>query len=384
MQVCAVVSKTTNPGAIVTFPLYVKNTSDGQDAYNLAFGIQVADDTLSNPGILPTGWTVTFKDPNNGNSVVSQTGNLASGASKQFTAEVFVPAGYAPGTVDIYFRALSSTTNAEDIIHDAVNVNTEQNIQLTSNSSGQVAPGGSRNYLHTLTILSNVTENNGTNSDLQIELSNSKPVGWTASVYWDVDGNGSITSADSLITTAAASGSVDFPVTIGSLVFNQQVKFIVKVTGLNGLDDGETNTTTITISDGNDPAALASRSNTDLTEVQAGLLVIDKFQAPADEGSAGDYTKNPFNVLPGDTVYYQLVVRNDGSQPVTTVSITDDTPSFTKMLVAASATVTSGSLTTPPTVTQPAVGAAGTITVDINQLDPTEEVTITFAVKVNN
>lgn len=380
-------SQTTNPNSTVSFTLYVKNTSTGQDAYNLTFAADTnASGNLLNAGTLPSGWSVTFRDPNAGNSIISQTGNLASGASKQITAEVFIPAGYQPGLQNIYFRALSSTTNAIDIIHDAVNVNTVQNMQLTSNGSGQVAPGGSRNYTHTLTILSNVTENDSTNSNLEIELTNSKPVGWTANVYWDTNSNNTIDANDSLLTSGATSGTYNLPEAVGNLGFNAQVKFIVKVTGLVGLDDGETNTTTITISD--NLSNLASKSNSDITEVQAGLLVVDKFQAPNNDGSAGTYTKNPFNVLPGDTVYYKLTIRNDGSQPVTTVSVTDDTPSFTKMLIAVSTTITSGAgATTPPVVTitsEPSAGGTGTIQVDIDELDSTEEIEITFAVKVNN
>lgn len=386
-ETAAVKSQTTNPGSIVSFTLFVKNTSAGQDAYNLAFAADTnGSGGLLNAGVMPTGWTVIFKDPNAGNSTISQTGNLAAGASKQITAEVFVPAGYQPGVQNVYFRALSSTTNAVDIIHDAVNVNTLQNMQLTANGSGQIAPGGSRNYLHTLTILSNVSENDSSNSNLEIELTNSKPVGWTSNVYWDTNNSGTIDANDSLLTSGATPGTYNLPEEVGNLGFNDQVKFIVKVTGLAGLDDGETNTTTITISDV--LSNLASKSNTDITEVQAGLIVVDKFQAPDVSGTAGTYTKNPFNVLPGDTVYYKITVRNDGSQPVTSVSITDDTPSFTKMLVAVSTTITSGAgATTPPVVTitsQPSVGAAGTVQVDIDELASTEEVEITFAVKVNS
>lgn len=379
----AVKSQVTNPNSTVSFTLYVKNTSAGQDAYNLAFAADTnASGNLLNAGTLPSGWTVTFRDPNAGNSIISQTGNLAAGASKQITAEVFIPAGYQPGPQNVYFRALSSTTNAIDIIHDAITVNTVQNMQLTSNGSGQVAPGGSRNYIHTLTILSNVTENDSSHSNLEIELTNSKPLGWTSTVYWDTDGNGVISANDSLLTSGATSGTYNLPEEVGNLNFNDQVKFIVKVTGLVGLDDGETNTTTITISDV--LSNLASKSNTDLTEVQAGLVVVDKFQAPDVSGSPGTFTKNPFNVLPGDTVYYKITVRNDGSQPVTTISITDDTPSFTTLLVATATNVNSGTVSSVSITSQPSVGGTGTIQVDIDQLDPTEEVQLTFAVKVNN
>lgn len=58
------------------------------------------------------------------------------------------------------------------------------------------------------------------------------------------------------------------------------------------------------------------------------------------------------------------------------------------MLVAVSTTITSGAgATTPPVVTitsEPVAGATGTIQVDIDELDSTEEIEITFAVKVDS
>lgn len=383
-ETAAVKTLNASPGSTVSFTLFVKNTSNTIDSYGLA----VSDDTtaagaLPDPTALPSGWSVTFKDPNNGNSTISNITNLAAGASRQITAEVTVPSGYAPGTVDLFFRALSSTTGAEDIIHDAVVVQTDQNMQLTSNNTGQVSPGGSISYQHTLTILSNVSENDGTNSDLRVELTNSEAIGWTAVVYWDTNGDGVITNGtDSLLTSGAASGSVDLPASVGAKSFNQTIKFIVKVTGLGSLEDGDDNITTLIISD--NEGNLASKSNTDGTTIQAGLVKLDKFQAPDAGGSAGTFSKNPFNVLPGDTVYYRIVINNDGSQPVTTISVTDDTPTFTKMLIAATATVTSGTVGSVTVTSQPAIGATGTIQVDIDQLDPTETVTLEFAVKVDS
>lgn len=383
-ETAAVKTLNASPGSTVSFTLFVKNTSNSIDSYGMA----VSDDTtaagaLPDPTALPTGWSVVFKDPNNGNSQISNINNLAAGASKEIIAEVSVPAGYAPGTVDLFFRALSATTGSEDIIHDAVVVQTDQNMQLSSNNTGQVSPGGSITYQHTLTILSNVTENNDTNSDLRVELTNSEAVGWTSVVYWDTDGDGVITNGtDSLLTSGAASGSVDLPAAVGAKTFNQTIKFIVKVTGLNSLDDGDDNTATLIVSD--DEGNLASKSNTDVTTIQAGLVKLDKFQAPDAGGSAGSYSKNPFNVLPGDTVYYRIVINNDGSQPVTTISVTDDTPTFTTMLIAATATVTSGTVGSVTVTSQPAIGGTGTIQVDIDQLDPTETVTLEFAVKVDS
>lgn len=209
-----------NPGTTVNFSLYIKNTSLQADVYALAF----ATDTTGAGGLdvgstLPSGWTASFRDPNNGNSVVTSTGSIAAGATKQITFRVNIPAGYQPGLIDLYVRALSQNTGAVDIKHEAVNVQTVRQITLVSPQTSQVSPGGTVDYLHTLTVNSNVPENDGTNSDLELDLTNSVPLGWTAVVYWDVDNNGSVNTGDSLLTSASTPGVVSFPATIGTLGF---------------------------------------------------------------------------------------------------------------------------------------------------------------------
>lgn len=376
---------TTNPGTTINYTLFINNTSAQSDSYDLTFATDTtAGGDLNNVGVLPTGWTATFRDPNNSDAIITEVTSLAAGASQEVTFRVNIPAGYAPGMVDLYVKALSANSGAVDIKHEAATVNTQRSLSLTASQTGQVSPGGSAEYIHTLTVNSNVDENNGTDTDFQIELTNSIPTGWTAVVYLDTDENGTITAADSLLSSAASPLVVDLPPSVGTLVFGDDIRFIVRVTSSTGLDDGSTVTTTLTVSD-NGTVGLADLTNDDQTEVQAGLLSIDKFQAPNSGATAnpGTFTKNNFNVFPGDTVWYEIVIVNDGSLPVTNISISDDVPSFTKQLVASSVTVDNGTIT-GFNISEPGVGSTGTITVTVGQVDPTEQFTIRFAVKVDD
>lgn len=378
---------TTNPNNTVSFSLWITNTSAQSDKYALAFGTDTtgAGDIT---GSLPAGWTANFTDPNNGNSVVTSMppngqGNLAAGDSIEVDFNVTIPAGFSPGDFELYVRALSQTTGAVDVKHERVSVNTVRNLALTANQTGQVSPGGSVNYIHTLTINSNVTENNGTDTDFYLELTNSVPTGWTAVVYWDTDEDGAVTSADSLLTSAASPGSVDLPPSVGSLVFGDQLRFIVNVNASTGLSDGASVTTTITVSD-EGTVGLADVSNNDQTEVQAGVISIDKFQAPDVSGSAGTYTKNQFNVFPGDTVWYKIVVVNDGSEPVTNVIVQDNVPSYTSIAVEATVTEDIGTIAgLALDGNNPIAGNTGTVKVSATSLQPTHQFTIIFAVKVD-
>jgi uncharacterized repeat protein (TIGR01451 family) len=357
----------------------VKNTSAVDDNYELNYGTSVTNSNLDNAGSLPSGWSIQFKDPNNGNSVVTSTGSIAAGNSKEITAEVNIPAGASPSDQDIYFRALSSTTGAKDIIYDQVTVSENRNVSLASNNTGQIFPGGSKTYTHTLTVNSNVTENDGTNSDFQVNVGNSQS-GFTAVVYYDANGNGVIETGnngnDELITSAS-NGTASLPSSIGNLQFGDQVKFIVKVTANTGANDGATNTTTLTISDAT--TNLSDKSNDDITTVVAGLLSVDKEQAPVTNGSNGTFTQSQFNVLPGDTVAYKITVTNDGTAPVSNVTISDNTPSYTTQVGNASVSG-DGS---PSVSTEPGDGNSGLVEVDVSSLASGESFTIEFRVEVD-
>lgn len=381
-----VTTTAVNPGTQVTFTLFINNTSSIDDNYQLAFATDTTTGgDLLNVGVLPSNWTAEFVDPNNNNSTLTSTGIITANSFKEVTLRVNVPAGFQPGTISIYIRALSQISGAQDIKHDAINVQTVRQMTLVTGQSGVVSPGGTVSYNHTLTINSNVSENvggGGSESDLQLQLSNSVPSGWTARVYWDTNEDGQITAVDSLLTSAAASGSIDLPSGVGTLNFGDQLKFIVQVSASTGLDDGETVTTTLEISDLD--ANLATVSNDDQSEVQAGRLTISKLQAPAVSGAAGTYTQNQFNVLPGDTVYYKITIVNDGSEPVTSVVVNDAVPSFTTILEVATFNVVAPAVINSISFTSnPGVGTDGNIQLSIDQLDPTELVELFFAVKVD-
>ena len=111
----AVGTLTANAGSTARFALYLNNAGTGTDTFNLS----ASADANFGSTTLPNGWTVTFKDASN---ATITSASVAGGASTVVYAEVNVPAGATPATVDMYFRALSPTTNVSDRLHTAVNV----------------------------------------------------------------------------------------------------------------------------------------------------------------------------------------------------------------------------------------------------------------------
>ena len=115
VEAAAVETKTTTAGTMTSFVLFLNNTGGSPDTFNL----QASTDGTFGMQVLPPGWTVVFKDAN---GAVITTATVAAGTNVRVTAEVTPPAGTAPGTTDLYFRAISGTSGVADTIHDAVTV----------------------------------------------------------------------------------------------------------------------------------------------------------------------------------------------------------------------------------------------------------------------
>ncbi|AYQ28127.1 MULTISPECIES: DUF11 domain-containing protein [unclassified Polaromonas] len=375
----AQVTNTLNPGASTVFTIVANNTGPSPDSYNL--GASTVNTFAS--VTLPAGWTVSFRaDGGTGNcstmgATITNTGSVAAGGNAVVCAVVGVPAGFAAGTTQLYFRTLSPTSNASDTLHDAVTVNAVRSITLTPNGAGQTYPGGSYVYSHTLTNTGNVLEGNGTVSTLTLAGTNNQ-AGWTSALYYDANSNGVLDATDPQIsTTLHAAGVLPAGLAPGAAitVFN-------KVIAPSGATPGAVNGTTITVTTSNGSyvtAVPAVATATDSTTVIAGNLTLAKAQAldTACTGPTGGtvYAAATLSARPNQCVLYQITVTNVGSANATTVVVSDATPSYTTLSSAAASTV--------GTVTGPAAGAAGTVTATIGTLTPGQSAVVTFGVRIN-
>ena len=382
-------TNTTNPGTTTVFTLVVKNTGPEPDSFNL-----LADDdgTFGNVSDLPVGWTVVFKD---GSTVVSNTGVIASNASKTITAEVFVPAGTSPGDLDLYFRSRSPVTLASDIVRDVVSVNTVRELSVQTDNVGQTFPGGSVVYTHTLTNNGNVTEGNAGPSIVTLaHVDTLTASGFTSVVHYDTNANGILDAADPVIVGNLAA------VKAAGLAPGEAVKIFVKVFAPLGAADGAANATTLTVTTSggaiNAIAVPAVVSNVDTTNVVRGDLSIVKEQAvdanaDGDLLDAGDsaYTINQLSGPPGSVIYYRITVTNTGSLDATGITVNDTVPAYTAYYIGAGPTSGGATITGDGTAlavtTQPANGAASPapLLFNIGTLTPTQSTVITFSVRIN-
>lgn len=375
----AQVTNTTNPGTTTVFTLVAKNSGPSPDSFNFSASPTSGFGSLT----LPSGWTVTFKANGGTGAVCSSTGatiinsgSIAAGGAATVCAVVTVPAGYAAGTNALYFRALSPTSGVSDTLYDAVTVNAVRSITITPNGSGQTYPGGSFVYSHTLTNTGNVTEGNGTVSSVALATANNQ-TGWTSTLYYDGNNNGTLDAADALITGALNA------VLAAGLAPGASITVFDKVIAPSGAVPGAVNATTITVTTSNGSYTTTipvPAVATDSTTVIAGNLTLTKAQSvstgcTAASGSA-TYTAANLSAKPGECVLYQITVTNVGAANATSVVVSDATPTYTKLNQVAATTV--------GTVTGPAVGAAGAISAAIGTLLPSQSAVVTFSVQLDN
>jgi len=354
--------------------LYVTNKGPIADSYNLS-------STLA----LPSGWSVSFKaDGGSGNcsttgAVLSSTPSVAANGSTLVCAVVTVPAGYAAGTVDFNFRALSPVTGAGDTINDAVLVNALRSLSIIPNQSGQVFPAGSVVYSHTVTNTGNVIEGNGTVSTIVLGAANSQ-AGWTSVQYYDANGNGVLDATDPAIPAAGLQAVLP-----AGLAPGQSITVFDKVLAPSGAANGVVDITTLTLTTTNGSyvsTAPGAVSAVDTSTVVADNVTLTKTQgldaACTGHLAASAYSNAPISAgaVPGACIDYQITVQNVGSANATGVVVSDATPSYTLMAAAPTPTTTVG------TITAPAAGSAGTVSATVGTLAPGQSAVVTFGVQI--
>lgn len=364
-ETASVVTNIAAAGATTRFTLYANNGAGGADSYDLSAWANGAAST-----VLPTGWTVVFKDASG--NIITNTGIIAANGNKLIYADVTTPANAVVATTDIYFRVLSPTTASTDVIHDAVTISGVRSASLIAPNTSQLAPGATVIYPHTLTNTGNEAE------DFTLTVA-SKP-GFTSIVYIDVNNNGVIDATDTVVNTADAIADIT------ALPAKGITHLLVKVTADSGTNVGTVDTTTLTatfaLATINTVAAPSPVTVIDTTTVASGNVVLLKEQA-LDTACDGETVFSTANIgtgaVPGVCIVYRITATNNGTADVTNVVISDNTPAFTKYN-SASATAATVPVTT---VTAPVTGSTGTISAPIGTLTPSASSVLTFGVKID-
>lgn len=366
-------TKSTKPGQATNFLLTIDNKGATGDNYN-----------LSTSPTLPAGWTVQYYladgAGNPTGAPITNTGNIPTGGSVQLVAVVTPPANAPAGDQEVIFKVSSPATGLTDVMSDRVIVETNRILSLQSDRTGQVAPGGTVVYKHTLTNNGNIVEG-ATANTLPFTLTNDQTAnGWVTTLYVDSNNDG-VADAGELVT-----GS-DLAAKTGSIARGASVNLLIKVQAPTNATAGTPSAVVLTIK----PTVVGSQSvadlvNTDLTTVTSGQVRLVKEQSLANclTGVAGTYTQNTVSAKPGECVKYRITATNEGNADVTNVVISDATPAYTTLKVIASASPVATNATLSTSTAALTDGSTGTIAAEKTPLVPNTSAVLEFVIKVNN
>lgn len=373
------------PGNTGTFTLYVNNTGDRQDQYQLA-----ASNTNFAAGTLYPGWLVSFyRDGGAGDctslsNAIDVTDIIPAGSAQLVCAHVQTAANAEVDVYDLYFRASSLLSAAQDIKLDAVEILGAPDISFSPDQFNQVVPGSSVSYTHQI-------KNTGTVPLSSIQLTATPQAeddnGWAVLVYED-DGNGVWGPEDETIPLGGVLGTDNGD---EILLPGESITVHVRVFAPASAVLGDINVKTITLTTTVGTDTL-ERSVTDSTSTSQGNTLILKEQALDSNcdgvpdgplACTGDscFSTSVFPVHPGQCVLYRLTARNQSAEPVFNVLINDRTQAYTTYFqTALNCSSPSGSCNAD--VTTPNDGGVGDIQADIGVLQAGEQAILIFGLRV--
>ena len=392
LSVCTINSSSpscTPQGSVVAgkarFPLWIKTSLAGTVHLDASGSDFVA-------GTLPAGWSVQFYS-----STSSSCATLGA-VSTNFTitasqvnvntqiacAEVTAPVGASVGTTSFFFKATSgSVSSLSSTKRDGVEVVGSPNLTLSPSNTGQIAAGGSVVYSH---ILSN-TGNNDLTCAMPVTGSNSN-ASFTSVVYADVNNNGVLDASElnNPVTnfTGLPSGALytdGSSISTGTVAKGKSLRIFVKVFASTGASAGMVDTRLLTVT----PAAacgVSAISVTDTSTIVTGNIRLLKTQA-LDASCSGNPASASFAITqlsakPAQCVCYRVRANNEGSAAVTSVLISDSTPSYTKLSASVAPTCTNGTVGGISSN-----GSVGAVTCSTPTLEAGASATMQFCVKID-
>ncbi|NKG37520.1 DUF11 domain-containing protein [Acinetobacter johnsonii] len=365
----------------VVFPLTVRHTGQAT-AYSFSADADNNFATVALPSDVSS--VRYFASSTTGCSVlgaeITSTRLLNNGESQLYCAVVEIRADAKSTTqpIPIYFKVASSSlptsapNSGYDVIQNAITINSNASqggVSLEPDLRGQIAPGGSIVYTHTLkpwgTSVLSATDS--------LSVANDR-TGFTTTLYYDANNDGQLDASDPIIQNLSIVNASILSSKAPIRIFNK-----VENTAYNTV--GVVNTSIISLKNS---AGTILDTATDITTITTAPVRLSKLQAKdnnCDGVADGAYTSN---VLPitrnadgsGQCVLYQLTVKNLGASAIGRFNFYDYTPEAMVMSKAPSCTTCEvGSFIAP------AIGQSGAVKASVASINSNESHSLEFGVK---
>lgn len=287
-----------------------------------------------------------------------------------------LPAGYTPtgGSAGTTFGGsytrpsvsytLSSARNDTGIAFGMVAPNT-----LAPNGAQTAQPGTTVLYAHSYTA--------ATGGQVTFTTANAaSPANpaWSQVLYQDSNCNALLEASEPQVTAAIT-------VTAGQKVCLIVKQFVPAGAGL-GAQNAVTLSAAFSYTNAAPALGISTLSAIDVTTVgQAGDLALGKLVSNVTQAIAA---ATSVSAKPGDTLQYTLTATNNGTQPLSTLLVSDSTPAFTSFAGAGCPFTPPAGITGCAVTTQPAMGAQGALQWTFTgSLAPGAQVTVTYNVKLD-
>lgn len=365
----------------VVFPLMVRHTGQAT-SYNFSADADNNFATVALPSDISSVryFASSTTDCSVLGAEITSTRLLNNGKSQLYCAVVEIRADAKSTTqpIPIYFKVASSSlptsapNSGYDVIQNAITISSNASqggVSLEPDLRGQIAPGGSIVYTHTLkpwgTSVLSATDN--------LSVANDR-TGFTTTLYYDANNDGQLDASDPIIQNLSIVNSSILSSKAPIRIFNK-----VENTAYNTV--GVANTSVISLKNS---AGTLLDTATDITTITSAPVRLSKLQAKdnnCDGVADGVYTSN---ILPitrnsdgsGQCVLYQLTVNNLGASAIGRFNFYDYTPEAMVMSKAPTCTsCESGSLSAP------ALGQTGAIKGSVAAIKSNESHSLEFGVK---
>ena len=374
-----IVSVPVVTGAVAQIALYVQNNDSGTLSYTFS-----ASQSQTFPGSLPAGFSVVYSSTacTSPTAVTGLTGIAANGQGNVFAC-VTVPASAPAGTQSVYFRVTSTTAAAStgavvnDTIFDAltISVAATKKFTISPDNSGQAALGGGVTYAHTINNTGN--QSCGAFGITASPTTAAAAASWTTALYLDVDGSGTLTSGDTLITNG----------TIAAIAAGGSQKILVRVFVPGGAAVGNQEVVTVAVTDSASSCVLAGANALDTTTVVTGTIRVTKAQVGQTtcSATATGFSGAALSQKPGDCIVYEVIATNEGASNVSNIAINDAIPPSTNYAGAVQPTTQCTSSGVSPA---PAFAPTGSPVTSVtcggtaNAIVPGGTITMRFAVQI--
>lgn len=365
----------------VVFPLTVRHTGQAT-TYNFSADADNNFATVALPSDVSSVryFATSTTDCSVLGAEIASTRLLNNGESQLYCAVVEIRADAKTTTqpIPIYFKVASSSlptsapSNGYDVIQNAITINSNASqggVSLDPDLRGQIAPGGSIVYTHTLkpwgTSVLSTTDT--------LSIVNDR-TGFTTTLYYDANNDEQLDASDPIIQNLSI-------VNASILSSKAQIRIFNKVENTAYNTVGVVNTSVISLKNS---AGTLLDTATDITTITSAPVRLTKLQAKDNNCDGVADTAYTSNVLPitrnsdgsGQCVLYQLTVKNLGASAIGRFNFYDYTPEAMVMSKAPTCTsCESGSLSAPT------LGQSGAIKGSVAAIKSNESHSLEFGVK---